>query len=36
MGRALRVLALAAAALGLPVVVAWFLTLDPTRVVLGG
>lgn len=36
MGRALRVLTLAAAALGLPVVVAWFLTLDPTRVVLGG
>jgi hypothetical protein len=36
MGRALRVLVLAAAALGLPVVVAWFLTLDPTRVVLGG
>lgn len=36
MGRALRALVLAAAALGLPVVVAWLLTLDPTRVVLGG
>ena len=36
MGRVLRVLVLAAAALGLPVVVAWFLTLDPARVVLGG
>jgi hypothetical protein len=35
-GRALRVLVLAAAALGLPVLVAWFLALDPTRVVLGG
>jgi hypothetical protein len=34
--RPLRVLVLAAAALGLPVLVAWFLTLDPTRVVLGG
>jgi hypothetical protein len=33
---ALRWLALAAAALGLPVIVAWFLTLDPLRVVLGG
>lgn len=36
MGRALRALVLAAAALGLPVVVAWLLTLDPIRVVLGG
>jgi len=34
--RAVHVLVLAAAALGLPVLVAWFLTLDPTRVVLGG
>jgi hypothetical protein len=34
--RALRWLVLAAAALGLPVILAWFLTLDPSRVVLGG
>jgi hypothetical protein len=34
--RALRWVALAAAALGLPVILAWFLTLDPLRVVLGG
>jgi len=34
--RPLRVLVLAAAALGLPVLVAWFLALDPARVVLGG
>lgn len=34
--RLLRGLVLAAAALGLPVVVAWFLGLDPARVVLGG
>jgi hypothetical protein len=35
-GRALRTLVLASAALGLPVILAWFLTLDPVRVVLGG
>jgi len=35
-GRALRGLLLAAAALGVPVALAWFLTLDPARVVLGG
>ncbi|MEX2224525.1 MAG: hypothetical protein WEG40_22300 [Candidatus Rokuibacteriota bacterium] len=35
-GRAIRGLLLAAAALGVPVVLAWFLTLDPVRVVLGG
>jgi len=35
-GRALRVLALATAVLGLPVMLAWFLGLDPLRVVLGG
>ncbi|HSF02619.1 MAG TPA: hypothetical protein VLA62_06395, partial [Solirubrobacterales bacterium] len=35
-GRAIRGLALAAAALGVPVTLAWFLTLDPARVVLGG
>jgi hypothetical protein len=34
--RPLRILVLAAAALGLPVLVAWFLALDPARVVLGG
>jgi hypothetical protein len=34
--RPLRILVLAAAALGLPVLVAWFLALDPGRVVLGG
>jgi hypothetical protein len=34
--RALRILVLGAAALGLPVLVAWFLALDPARVVLGG
>ena len=34
--RALRWVVLAAAALGLPVILAWFLTLDPLRVVLGG
>ena len=34
--RASRWLLLAAAALGLPVVLAWFLALDPVRVVLGG
>ncbi len=34
--RAARWLLLAAAALGLPVVLAWFLALDPVRVVLGG
>lgn len=34
--RPLRVLVLAAAALGLPVLVAWFFALDPARVVLGG
>jgi hypothetical protein len=34
--RALRGLVLVAAALGLPVILAWFLTLDPVRVVLGG
>jgi hypothetical protein len=34
--RALRWVALAAAALGPPVILAWFLTLDPLRVVLGG
>jgi hypothetical protein len=33
---AARVLLLAGAALGLPVVLAWFLALDPARVVLGG
>jgi hypothetical protein len=35
-GRASRWLLLAAAALGLPVVLAWFVALDPVRVVLGG
>jgi hypothetical protein len=35
-GRALRGLLLAAAALGVPVALAWFLILDPARVVLGG
>jgi hypothetical protein len=35
-GRALRAMILAAAALGVPVTLAWFLTLDPSRVVLGG
>jgi hypothetical protein len=35
-GRALRGLLVAAAALGVPVALAWFLTLDPARVVLGG
>jgi len=35
-GRAMRWLLLAAAALGLPVLLAWFLALDPVRVVLGG
>jgi hypothetical protein len=35
-GRALRGLVLAAAALGVPVALAWFLLLDPTPVVLGG
>lgn len=35
-GRALRGLLVAAAALGVPVTLAWFLTLDPARVVLGG
>jgi len=35
-GRALRGLILAAAALGVPVTLAWFLMLDPARVVLGG
>jgi hypothetical protein len=35
-GRALRGLVLAAAALGVPVTLAWFLMLDPARVVLGG
>jgi hypothetical protein len=34
--RVTRWLALAAAALGLPVILAWFLLLDPLRVVLGG
>jgi hypothetical protein len=34
--RASRWLLLAAAALGLPVMLAWFLALDPARVVLGG
>jgi hypothetical protein len=34
--RVFGALLLAAAALGLPVIAAWFLTLDPTRVVLGG
>lgn len=34
--RAMRWVALAGAALGLPVILAWFLTLDPVRVVLGG
>ena len=34
--RRLGALVLAAAALGLPVIAAWFLMLDPTRVVLGG
>lgn len=33
---AARVLLLAGAALGVPVALAWFLTLDPARVVLGG
>lgn len=36
LGRVLRALLLGAAALGLPVILAWFLALDPTRVVLGG
>jgi len=35
-GRALRALMLAAAVLGVPVTLAWFLALDPSRVVLGG
>lgn len=35
-GRAIRGLVLGAAALGIPVAVAWFLVLDPTPVVLGG
>ena len=35
-GRALRALILGAAALGVPVTLAWFLTMDPVRVVLGG
>ena len=35
-GRALRALILGAAALGVPVTLAWFLTIDPVRVVLGG
>jgi hypothetical protein len=35
-GRALRALILGAAALGVPVTLAWFLTIDPARVVLGG
>jgi len=35
-GRILRGLLVAAAALGVPVTLAWFLTLDPARVVLGG
>lgn len=35
-GRAMRWLSLAAAALGVPVLLAWFLALDPVRVVLGG
>jgi hypothetical protein len=35
-GRASRGLLLAGAALGLPVALAWFLTLDPVGVVLGG
>jgi hypothetical protein len=35
-GTAMRWLVLAGAALGLPVVAAWFLALDPARVVLGG
>lgn len=35
-GRTMRWLLLAAAALGLPVLFAWFLALDPARVVLGG
>jgi hypothetical protein len=34
--RPFRILVLGAAALGLPVLVAWFLALDPARVVLGG
>lgn len=34
--RALRALILGAAALGVPVTLAWFLTMDPVRVVLGG
>ncbi len=36
LGRALRWLTLAAAAVGLPVVLAWFADLDPVRAVLGG
>ena len=36
LSRPLCGLVVAAAALGLPVVLAWFLTLDPARVVLGG
>ncbi len=35
-GRVFRRLLLAAAALGVPVILAWFLILDPARVVLGG
>ena len=35
-GRALRALLLGAAVFGVPVILAWFLILDPTRVVLGG
>ncbi len=35
-GRILRGLLVAAAALGVPVTLAWFLMLDPARVVLGG
>ena len=35
-GRAFRALLLAAAALGIPVTLAWFLAADPARVVLGG
>jgi hypothetical protein len=35
-GRALRWLLLAASALGLPVILAWFVALGPVRVVLGG
>jgi hypothetical protein len=35
-GRTMRWFLLSAAALGLPVMLAWFLALDPARVVLGG